>query len=104
MINFIKKLFKKNKKKTQEQRAYEFLQKHGSITIRDLAGYPYYFNAPHGVIRNLIKSGVKLDSTWMTYTQEINGIKTKCRYKRYDLISNVVNGQLFDVKAVGRLA
>lgn len=87
MINFLKNLFKrKNKKPTQEQRAFEFLKKHGSITVRDLAGYPYYFNAPHGVIRNLIKSGLKLEDTWISYTQEINGVKVKNRYKRYSLV------------------
>lgn len=64
---------------TQEERIMEYINAHGSITIRD-AVVELGINCPTKAISNLGKAGIFLKREWVTGK---NRFGESCRYKRY---------------------
>lgn len=66
---------------TQEERIMEYINSHGSITIRE-AFVDLGINCPTKAISNLGKAGIYLNREWVTGKNRFGEVS---RYKRYSL-------------------
>lgn len=50
---------------TKTNKVIKKLKTKQGITVREMVEKPYYLNAPHGIIRNIIKLGYNVKSEWV---------------------------------------
>jgi hypothetical protein len=72
---------------TKQEMVLEHLKKHGSITVRQMTGAPFYINCPYRTIDDLRGKGYEIeDEPVPKITKTVKGgktIKTTVIYKKY---------------------